>query len=255
MLIIKELSAEQIERANNNSLGGKRGDLCRSDYESDCEKVMSWGFTEYKTQQLLDKVYAYHAKDLSLSAQHVSVAVAGGSNYNAKRLDKSAAILSNAADYCDWLEDIEAQATRKKFDEIFNLTRSIMWGVRDGYNVNKEWKELAARSRKDFETLYEKLNAENEFKKSSTAYKLYHNLIYVMPIKQATLYSDGDFSVVEEDGKIYIDFRLKPQRPLIVAMKSRRFYWNNHRCVWSANATDDLREWVKTIRDRYEQYI
>lgn len=233
---IKELSAEQIERANNNSLGGKRGDIYRSEYKAACDKVISWGFTEYKTQQLLDKVYAYYSKELSLGAQHVSVAVAGGSNYNAKRLDKSDAILRNAAEYFDWFKDIETQATQKKPDIMLNLIRSIIWGVHGGYNVNKEWKELAARSRKDFETLYEKLNAENEFKKSSTAYKLYHNLIYVMPIKQVTLYSDGDFSVIEEDGKIYIDFRLKPQRQLIVAMKSRRFYWNNHRCVWSANA-------------------
>lgn len=252
---IKKLSEELIHRANNNSLTGKRGDLCRSDYESDCEKVLSWGFTEYKTQQLLDKVYAYHSKELSLSAQHVSAAVAGGSNYDVKRLDKSDAILSNAAEYHDWFKDTEEQAAAERPDILRNLIRSIIWGVNGEYNVNKDWKELAARSRQDFETLYERLNKEKKFKKSTIAYKLYHNLIAVDEIKQEVLYRDGDFSVIEENGKILIDFRLKPQRQLIVAMKSRYFYWDSHRYVWAATATDSLREWAKTIRNRYEQYI
>lgn len=252
---IKELNKELIRLANNNSFGGKRGDIEAHEYEVYSNRVVSWGLSEKKTQKILDRVYDYFSRSLSLGSQHVSVIVAGGSNYNAKRLDKTDKIIANSANFCEWFYDLEQQATKKRYSRINWLVKEIIWGINGEYPVNKQWKELAGRSRKDFEILYEELSAKLEFKKTSIPYKIRNNLIEVEPIKQITLYSDGDFSSYEEQGKISIDFRLKPQRQLIVALKSCGFAWIAAHGVWRANATDEVRAWVLTIADRYEQYI
>ena len=253
---IKQLDQKQIERANMNSFGGKRGDIDANEYEVYCNKVISWGLSERKTQQIIDKVYQYFSRSLSLDSQHVSVAVAGGSNYNAKRLDKSDRIIQTASEFCEWFAEIEKQATKKPYSRIKWLVRSIVWGVCGDYPVNKEWKELAGRSRKDFEILYDELTQKHgEFKKTSIPYKIHHNLVEVEQITKTVLYEDADFCAYEEKGKIRIAFRLKPQRQLMVALKARHFAWVAAYEVWQAMATDELREWVKTIAERYEKWI
>lgn len=253
---IKQLDQRLIEHANMHSFGGKRGDIDAHEYEVYCNRVISWGLSERKTRQLLDKVYKYFARSLSLDSQHVSVAVAGGSNYNAKRLDKTDQILKTSSEFCEWFAEIEEQATRKEYSRIKWLVKSIIWGVCGGYAVNKEWKELAGRSRKDFEILYDELTKKHgEFKKTTIPYKIYNRLTEVEPIVTEVLYRDNDFNVFEEHGKIFIAFRLNPMQQLKVALKSRRFFWNNTVRAWQATATDELREWVKTIAEKYEQWI
>ena len=255
-ITIRELNQEQIRHANNNSFGGNRGDITAHEYEVYCNRVVSWNLSEKKTQKIIDKVHEYFVRRLSLDAQHVSVAVAGASNYNAKRLDKSDKILDIAADFVDWFKEIEDQATKKPYSRIEWIIKSIIWGVQSDYPVNKEWKELAGRSRKDFENLYAVLeNKFGEFKKTSIPYKIKHNLIDVEQITQAPIYADDDFCAYEEQGKICISFRLKPQRQMIVALKSRHFVWVAAHEVWKATATEELKAWVETIAERYEQYI
>lgn len=253
---IRKLDERLIYTANMHSFGGKRGDIDAHEYELYCNRVQSWGLSERKTQQIIDKVYQYFSRSLSLDAQHVSVAVAGASNYNAKRLDKTDKILKTSSEFCEWFAEIEKQATRKPYDRIEWLAKNIIWGVCADYAVNKEWKELAGRSRKDFEILYEELTRNHgEFKKTSIPYKIQNRLIEVEPIVTELLYQDDDFKVFEEQGKIFVVFRLMPVQQLKVALKSRRFFWNNTLSAWQATATDDLREWAKTIAEKYEQYI
>lgn len=252
---IKHLDQRLIERANMNSFGGKRGDIDAHEYEVYCKRVFSWGLSERKTQQIIDKVYQYFSRTLSLDAQHVSVAVAGASNYNAKRLDKSDQILKTSSEFCEWFEDMEKQATRKEYSRIEELKKSILSGECAGFKVTDEWKELAARDRASFEKLYQVLDEKTPFKKQSQAYKLYHRLAEVEPIVTEVMYQDDNFKVFEERGKIFVAFRLIPMQQLKVALKSRRFFWNNTFRAWQATATDELREWVKTIAEKYEQYI
>lgn len=255
-ITIKELNKEQILRANNNSFGGKRGDITAHEYKVYCDRVVSWGLSERKTQKIIDKVYDYFVRRLALDSQHVSVAVAGASNYNAKRLDKSDKILECSVEFTDWFSEIEQQATRKPYSRIGWIVKSIVWGVSSGYSVNKEWKELAGRSMEDFEILYDELSKKfGEFKKTSVPYKIHNNLIDVEQIVQVPIYSDDDFTAYEEQGKICISFRLKPQRQLVVALKSRRFVWVSAHEEWKATSTEELKEWVKTIAERYERYI
>jgi hypothetical protein len=54
---------------------------------------------------------------------------------------------------------------------------------------------------------------------------------------------------------LFIDYRLKPQSQLIVAMKSRGFIWISSYGKWRGKATEENTEWVKTIAEKYEQYI
>lgn len=254
MIKIKELSKKLIQRANNNSLSGKRGDIEEHEYKVYCERVISWRLSERKTQKIIDRVYDFFSKSIFLNAEHVSVAVAGASNYNTK-LDKSDRILSNDFDFTNWFNEIEEQATKKRYNRIEWLKKSIVFGVESEYSVNKEWKELAGRSREDFEILHDKLSEIYEFKKTSIPYKIHNNLIEVEQITQAPIYADDDFCAYEEQGKICIDFRMKPQRQLIVALKARHFSWISAHEVWKANATDELRKWVETIPEKYEKYI
>lgn len=254
-ITIKKLNQEQIKRANNNSFGGKRGDIEEHEYEVYCNRIVSWNLSERKTQKLVDKVYDYFSKLISLGAQHVSVAVAGASNYNAKRLDKSDSILSASADFVNWFKEIEDEATTKPYSRIRWLVKNIIWGVSGEYTVNKQWKELAGRSFRDFEILYEELSKKYEFKKASLPYKIYHKTIEVEKITQAPIYANDDFCAYKEQENICIEFRMKPQRQLIVAFKSRKFVWISQQNLWRSPVSDDLLEWVKTIDEKYGQYI
>lgn len=252
---IKQLDQRLIDSANMHSFGGKRGDIDAHEYEVYCNRVLSWGLSERKTQQLIDKVYQFFSRSLSLDAQHVSVAVAGASNYNAKRLDKTDKILKTSSEFCEWFSEMEKQATREECNRIKELQKAIGFGEFCGFQVTKEWKELAARDRAAFEKLYRLLNEKVPFKKQSTAYKLFHWMVEVEPIVTEMLYQDNDFKVYEEQSKIFITFRLMPMQQLKVALKSRHFFWNNTFRAWQATATDELRDWAKTIAEKYEQWI
>ena len=225
------------------------------EYKVYCERAISWNLSEYKTQKIVDKIYDFFSKSLSLDASHVSVAVAGASNYNAKKLDKSDKILENSAQFVDWFTELEKQATRKKHSRTVLLMKEIIWGVSEGYNVNDKWRELAGRNIYDFKTVYEELNQKIPFKKNSVAYKIYHGLIKIEEIIQSPIYSDADFCAYQESEKIVVEFRLKPQRQLIVALKSRKFYWDSSNEVWKAQFTEELKNWVKAIREKYNDYI
>lgn len=252
---IRELNQEQIRQANNNSFSGSRGNNTESSYKIYCDKVVSWGLSERKTQKILDRIYSDFSRTLSLEAQHVSIAVAGGSNYNAKRLDKSDKILEHSATFSEWFNELEEQATRKPYNRTEWITKEIIWGVTGGYSVNKEWKELAARSWAEFEKVYNKLSEKTEFKKTSIPYKIKNGLLEIEPIIQNPIYSDGDLTAYEEQGNICIRFRLKPQIQLSFALKSHHFVWIAAHEIWRAAATDELTEWVKSIPERYEAYI
>ena len=62
MIKIKELSKKLIQRANNNSLSGKRGDIEEHEYKVYCERVISWRLSERKTQKIIDRVYDFFSK-------------------------------------------------------------------------------------------------------------------------------------------------------------------------------------------------
>lgn len=254
-IVIKDLDSKLIERANNNSLTGKRGEQEEHDYQLYCKKVISWNLSERKTQKIINKIYTSFSEMLLLASQHVSAAVAGGSNYNAKKLDKSDRILSTSRDFVDWFKDLESQATAKPYSRITYLIKNIIMFVENDLSASKQWEELAGRSREDFNILYSELNAKYNFKKTSIQYKIYHNIVDIPEIIQTTIYSDNDFEVFKENDKICIKFRMKPQRQLIVALKSRKFVWISSQEMWRAQATEQIESWAKSIAEHYADYI
>ena len=108
-LTIKELNKDDIWSANNNSMSGTRGDTSNHDYHVYAEKILSWNISDEKKRKLLDKLHDKWSEMLSHEARHVSVMVAGFSNYNAKKLDRSDKILKLSSDFCDWFDDLERQ--------------------------------------------------------------------------------------------------------------------------------------------------
>lgn len=254
-IVIKDLDSKLIERANNNSLNGKRGEQEEHDYQLYCKKAISWNLSERKTQKIINKIYTSFSEMLLLASQHVSAAVAGGSNYNAKKLDKSDRILSTSRDFVEWFKDIESQATAKPYSRITYLIKNIIMCVTNDLSASKQWEELAARSREDFNILYSELNAKYNFKKTSIQYKIYHNIVDIPEIIQTTIYSDNDFEVFKENDKLCIKFRMKPQRQLIVALKSRKFVWISSQEMWRAQATEQIEAWAKSIVEHYADYI
>lgn len=69
------------------------------------------------------------------------------------------------------------------------------------------------------------------------------------------IYSNDDFNAYEYNDRVFIKFTLKPQRQLIVALKSRGYWWNAHEGAWSTYADKADREWIKTISERYGKYV
>lgn len=254
-IVIKDLDSKLVERANNNSLNGKRGEQEEHDYQLYCKKAISWNLSERKTQKIINKIYTSFSEMLLLASQHVSAAVAGGSNYNAKKLDKSDRILSTSRDFVDWFKELESQATAKPYSRITYLIKNIIMCVTNDLSASKQWEELAGRSRKDFNILYSELNAKYNFKKTSIQYKIYHNIVDIPEIIQTTIYSDNDFEVFKENDKLCIKFRMKPQRQLIVALKSRKFVWISSQEMWRVQATEQIEAWAKSIAECYADYI
>ena len=252
--VIKELDKEQIKRANDNSMSGTRGDHTNYEYNIYCNEAISWKLSDAKTQKILDKIYKYYAKYISLCAQHVSVAVAGASGYNANKLDKSEQILKNSADFIEWYNDLRKQATTKPYDRTSWLIEDITMCVTGNISVTKQWRELAARSMSDFRILFEELNAKYPFSKSSLPYKIYHGALSVEPIKIKEICSNGDYKAWSEDDYTYITFRLKVARQMVVALKSRGFIWISSREAWRSSK-EGLTEWVISIPEKYRDYI
>ena len=48
---------------------------------------------------------------------------------------------------------------------------------------------------------------------------------------------------------------MKPQRQLIVALKSRKFVWISSQEMWRAQATEQTEAWAKSIAEHYADYI
>jgi len=256
-MVIKELSKELINVANNNSFGGKRGDISEHEYKVYAQRILDFPISDEKKQKLLNTLYDKWSKLLSYEAQHVSVAVAGGSNYNAKRLDKSDKVFELTSEIVEWYENIVKQVdtSKNRLSRISSLIQAITWGVSGGYNVTNDWRKLAEISKEDFKKTYETLNEKYPFKKSTVAYKLYHDLDNVQEKKKDAFYDNADYEAYTEGDRAYIKFTLKPKRQLIIALKSRGWWWNAHENAWSTYLDKLDKEWVCSISERYKDYI
>lgn len=254
---IKQLNKDLIQRANSVSFTGTRGDSSEHEYKVYVNRIMELTISDEKKQKLLDTLYDKWSRLLNYEAQHVSVMVAGPAKYNARRLDKSDQIFKMYSEIGEWYDEIQKQAdvSKQTKSKVESLIEKITWYVSDGFSITDEWKKLAEISKDDFKKLYEKLNEKYSFKKNTVAYKLYHNLDEVIEQKKEIICDNADYVAYTEGNRAYIKFTLRPKRQLIVALKSRGWWWNSRENAWSTYLNRLDREWVETLSDKYQKYI
>ena len=258
---IRPLDRRLIEQANNNSMGGKRGDISEGDYLSYAERILGWPISDDKKRKLLDKLYEKWSAILSQEAQHVSVMVAGPANYNAKRLDHSDRILQLSAQFTDWFDGIEKQVeqgTRDTSESAERLVKMIRFcDERQELNPIYDLVKLSSVDNAQFIELFEELQPKYKWRKNSNIYKLYETSKAgkVKEIRREVFFEDENLTAYREGDRAYIRFIMRPQRQLIVALKSRKWWWNSGKEAWSTYLDRVDEEWVKSISERYAKYI
>lgn len=260
-LTVKELDKQLIEQANYNSFGGTRGDGGDHDYHVYANRILSWEISDEKKRKLLDKLYEKWMVMLRHEAQHVSVMVAGPAKYNAKRLDHSDQILKLSSEFCKWFDGIEKQVeqgTKKQEDEAAQLIRMVEFcDSRSELDPTTQLVKLGMVDAAAFVEWYEKLRDKYRWRKNSNIAKLYQMAKdgTLKVAKRETFFEDANFTAYNYGDRAYIKFVMKPARQLIVALKSRGWWWNNHEDAWSTYPDRVDVEWVKSISERYAKYV
>lgn len=260
-VVVKELNQSLINQANNNSMGGTRGNGSAARYKELADKIQTWPISETKMQSLLDKLYQKYSEILKYEAQHVSVMVAGPARYNARKLDKSDRILSLYHDLSVWFEGLEEQiaSSQIKDDKAKRLIEMIEFCRKSDNpcNPTNDLAELALYDNQTFIRLYEEMYPEYKWRKNSTIAKLYQKSIAgeIKEIRKEVFFEDDNFTAYRENGRAYIKFVMRPKRQIHVALKSRGWWWNSYQSAYSTYLDRVDEEWITTISTRYAQYI
>lgn len=258
---IKPLNKELIYQANSNSLNGKRGDLSEQDYINYAEKILSWKISDTKKRKLLNKLYEKWSEILQHEARHVSVVVAGPANYNSKKLDHSDKILSLTSDFCEWFKDLEEQIEdgHKQDDKAQRLIEMVEFAKQPNNpcDPTSHLSQLALYDPEVFKKYYEELYPTYKWRKNSNIAKLYAEIEAgtLKVIKKEVFFEDVNFTAYTEGDRVYIKFVMRPKRQLIVALKSRGYWWNSRKSAWSTYPNKLDKEWVENISERYADYI
>lgn len=262
-MIYKSLSKELIDRANINSMSGHGGDNSEASYEAYCNRVLEWPISEEKKQKILDKIYEKHMAILSHEASHVSVMVAGPARYNAKKLDHSDQIFSLSSEFVEWFKGLEEQVKAGRVRqtdeaEIVRLVETIEFcDQREELRPDGGLALLAMKDNAKFVELFEKLQPKYKWRKNSNLYKLYiaSKEGKVKETKRETFFEDENLTAYTMGDRAYIKFTMRPARQLIVALKSRKWWWNSREGAWSTYLDKLDKEWVENISIRYAKYI
>lgn len=257
----KPLPPELIEKANSVSFGGSRGNTSNGSYQHYVEEVMEWDIPDSRKQMILNKIYDKWIVILKNESEHVSVMVAGPAKYNSKKLDKSDKILELTSEFCDWFNSTKEQVENfnRKDGKAEQLTRLVEFCMKPNNpcDPTKHLEELALVNQEAFVKYYDKLYPEYKWRKNSTICKLYEAIKAgtLKPIVKETFFSDDNLTAFTEGDRVYIKFLTKPKRQLIVALKSRGWWWNSRQSAWSTYLDRLDKEWVAEISSRYGQYI
>ncbi|HEZ7985994.1 MAG TPA: hypothetical protein RWO09_03545 [Ruminococcus sp.] len=257
----KQLPQELISAANSVSFGGKRGDISNSSYQHYTEEVMSWDIPDSRKQMILNKIYDKWLVILKNESEHVSVMVAGPAKYNAKKLDKSDRILELTSEFCEWFNSTKEQVENftksdSKADQLIRLV-NLCIKPNNPLDPKKYLEELALVAQDAFVEYYDKLYPQYKWRKNSTICKLYEAIKAgtLKKNEKETFFTDDNLTAYTEGERAYIKFLTKPKRQLIVALKSRGWWWNSGQSTWSTYLNRLDKEWVSEISNRYGQYI
>ena len=257
---VRPLDQSLVHQANMNSMSGKRGELAVTSYEGYCERVLSWPISDEKKQKIVDQIYTKCSEQLRYEARHVSVAVAGPAKYNPKKLDHSDTILRLSAEFVEWFNDLERQvqapATEDRKRETLLKTIEFV-DSRPELDPTTSLAELATVDNAKFIELLESMVEKYRWRKNSAIYKLYlaSKEGKVKEIRPEVFFENADMTAFTEGDRAYIRFTMKPARQLIVALKSRGWWWNSGKKAWSTYLDRLDKEWVSGISERYAKYI
>ncbi len=258
---IKPLNKDLIQQANSNSLNGKRGDLSEQDYIHYAKRILSWNISDTKKQSLLKKLYEKWTEILRHEAQHVSVVVAGPSKYNSKKLNHSDKILSLTSKFVEWFADLEEQVKdgQIKDDKAQRLIEMVEFAKQPNNpcDPTSHLSQLALYDPEAFKKYYEELYPTYKWRKNSNIAKLYAEIEAgtLKVIKKEVFFEDDNFTAYTEGDRVYIKFVMRPKRQLIVALKSRGYWWNSRKSAWSTYPNILDKEWVENISKQYADYI
>ena len=258
---VKELEKDLINRANNNSMFGKRGDISAGNYKSYVDNILSWDIPDTKKQKILDKLYEKYSEILKLEAQWVSVAVAGPANYNSKKLEKSDPILQKSHDLHIWFQNLQKQVKGSKVDTTKRKIELIMDKINfcdeRGFDPRDHLIELAYLDNNKFLELYDKYYPKFKWRKNSIIFKVYAQSLNgeIEEIKKKIIYKDENFTAYIQGDRAYIKFPMKVQQQLIYALKKRGWWWNSHEKAWSTYLKRVDKPWISSISTKYAQYL
>lgn len=259
---VKKLNQQHVQMANSNSFNGTRGTNSEYDYEQRAKEILSWPISDAKKQKLVDKLHEKWSAYLWQEAQHVSVMVAGPAKYNAKKLDHSDQVLRLASEIVEWFngikEQVEQGTKQAQRDEVQQLVEMIEYcDERQELDPTGELAELATKDNAKFIELFERLLPKYRWRKNSNIYKLYlaSKEGKVKEIREETFFEDENLTAYRKGDRAYIRFIMRPARQLIVALKSRGWWWNSGASAWSTYLDRVDEEWVRSISTRYEKYV
>ena len=187
--------------------------------------------------------------------------VAGPAKYNARRLDHSDRIIELSKEIYDWLENLESQTRENQVrdDKAEELISAVNFAKQpdNPCNPTTSLSELAFYDKDAFMKLYDELYPTYKWRKNSTIAKLYAQAKAgtLKELKKEVFYEDENLTAYTYGDRAYIKFMLKPQRPLIVALKSRKWWWNSYESAWSTYPDKLDKDWVASISERYAQYV
>ena len=69
------------------------------------------------------------------------------------------------------------------------------------------------------------------------------------------MFQDDNLTAFKEGDRYYITFTLRPKQQLIVALKSRKWWWNAYKKAWSTYESKFNLEWVENISTQYKAYV
>ena len=260
-LQIRPLNANHIHQANSNSMSGNRGKITGHNYEAYARSIMGWPVSDEKKEKLLDKLHRMFSEKLRYEAQHVSVIVAGPANYNARRLDKSDQILSKANEIATWYENLERGLANPDDDDAERAGQLIemirFCDSRPELLPTTNLMKLAFVDNASFILLYEEMQPKYRWRKNSSIAQLYarSKAGEVTEIRKVVKVEHSDYVGYIEGDRAYIRFTLRPQRQLIVALKSRKWWWNSRKGAWSTYLDRADWGWVASIGQRYGRYV
>ena len=251
----------QQQPAPSNRQQGRNGD---SEFCADCGKQVGLDVAEYsRKQKIVDQIYTRWSEQLRHEAAHVSVAVAGPARYNAKKLDHSDTILRLSSEFVEWFNGLQEQVWQGRIEdknakEIARLVDDIKFCIeRPTLNPTASLCELANKDPELFMEYYEKLHEKYRWRKNSVIAKLYAagKEGKLANLNRQKFFEDENLVAYTMGDRAYIKFVMKPRQQLIVALKSRKWWWNSNEEAWSTYLNKLDKEWVQSISTRYADYV